>query len=112
MDGDVALVRIVIFSGIPGLAISGVDISGFGIVDDVRFQNGDLCHAALCRLYFCRQFLRPAACSIRIIGQRIEIREIMLLDEQQRFSHGFQLHDFQLLVVGSAFAVADFGLNL
>ena len=31
MDEDVALVRIVIFSGIPGLAISGVDISGFGI---------------------------------------------------------------------------------
>ena len=44
VDEDVALVRIVIFSGIPGLAIGGVDISGFGIVDDVRFQNGDLCH--------------------------------------------------------------------
>lgn len=44
VDEDVALVRIVIFSGIPGLAISGVDISGFGIVDDMRFQYGDLCH--------------------------------------------------------------------
>ena len=28
VDGDVALVRIVIFSGIPGLAIGSVDISG------------------------------------------------------------------------------------
>ena len=35
----------------------------------------------------------------------------MLLDEQQRFGHAFQLHDFQLLVIGSAFAAADFGFN-
>ena len=78
----------------------------------MRFQYGDLCHTALRCLYFRRQLLRPAACGIRIIGQRIEICKVMLLDEQQRFGHGFQLHDFQLLVVGSAFAVADFGLNL
>ena len=31
VDEDVALMRIVIFSGIPGLAIGGVDISGLGI---------------------------------------------------------------------------------
>ena len=38
------------------------------VIDDVRFQHSDLCHAALCRLYFRRQFLRPAACGIRVIG--------------------------------------------
>ena len=107
-----ALMCVVIFPGIPSFAVSGVDISGLGIVDDVRFQHGDLRHAALCRLYFRRQFLRPGACGIRIIDQSIEICEVMLLDEQQCFSHAFQLYDFQLLVVCSAFAAADFGFNL
>ena len=31
VDDDVALMRIVVFFGIPGLAIGGVDISGFGM---------------------------------------------------------------------------------
>ena len=31
VDDDVALMRIVVFLGIPGLAIGGVDISGLGI---------------------------------------------------------------------------------
>ena len=31
VDDDVALVRIVVFLGIPGLAVAGVDISGLGI---------------------------------------------------------------------------------
>ena len=30
-DDDVALMRIVVFLGIPGLAVAGVDISGLGI---------------------------------------------------------------------------------
>ena len=112
VDEDVTLMRIVVFLGIPGLAIGGVDISGLSVIDDVRFQYGDLCHTALRCLYFRRQLLRPAACGIRIIGQRIEICKVMLLDEQQRFGHAFRLHDFQLLVIGSAFAAADFGFNL
>jgi hypothetical protein len=31
VDDDVALMRIVVFLGIPGLAVAGVDISGLGI---------------------------------------------------------------------------------
>ena len=37
VDDDVALMRIVVFLGLPGLAIGSVDISGLGIVDDVCF---------------------------------------------------------------------------
>ena len=62
VEEDVALMRIVVFLGIPGLAVGGVNISGLGIIDDARFQHGNLCHTALCCLYFCRQFLRHAAC--------------------------------------------------
>ena len=71
------ITHIVVFLGISSLAIGGVDISGLGIVDDVRFQHGDLRHAVFCRLYFCCQFLRPNACGIRVVGQRIEIGKVM-----------------------------------
>ena len=68
VDDDVTLMRIVVFLGLPGLAIGSVDISGLSVIDDVRFQYGDLRHTALRCLYFRRQLLRPAVCGIRVIG--------------------------------------------
>ena len=42
---DVALMLRKILFRVARLAVSGVNIAGLGVVDDVRFQHGDLRHA-------------------------------------------------------------------
>lgn len=46
---NVALMLRKILFGVTGLAVARVNVAGLGVVDDVRFQHGDLRHARLRR---------------------------------------------------------------
>ena len=52
---DVALMLREILFRVARLAVSGVNIAGLGVVDDMCFQHGDLRHAPLRRLDLCRE---------------------------------------------------------
>ena len=97
---------------VPGFPIGGVHLTGLGIVDDVGFQDGDFCQPRFCRLDGIAHSMIAFRCRRCTFPQLFGTADFLLLQEQQRLGHFFQVELGRPLFVADAFALCHFSLNV
>ena len=100
------------FFRVPGLAVGHIDLAGLGIVDDVRFQYGDLRHALLRRLDCGRQFVIAPGSFVRFGGEVGIVQQAMLRQIVQRLRHLLEIECLGPPCIPGPLARLELGLNI
>ena len=97
---------------VPGLTVGIIHRSCFGIVDDVRPQDGNLRHALLCGLDGIAQLMVLCSCRIYSLLHFFDAADFIFLQEDQGLGHLFQIVAFCPSCIAFALALGEFRLNV
>ena len=112
MEQDFFLMFLPEFSGITGLAVCHIGLTGLGIVDDMGTQDGDLRHAFLRRLDLHRQFVVVGGGRRRFFCQFRIIQQPMFGEKIYSLRHLFQVKNLGPAHIPSTFSSLQFCLNV
>ena len=112
MEQDFFLMFLPEFSGITGLAVCHIGLTGLGIVDDMGTQDSDLRHAFLRRLDLHRQFVVVGGGRRRFFCQFRIIQQPMFGEKIYSLRHLFQVKNLGPAHIPSTFSSLQFCLNV
>ena len=100
------------FSAIARFAVGIVDRAGLGIVDDMRPQDGDFCHPFFSGLDGVAQLVILGGGSIHALPHLFDASNFLLLQENQRFGHFFQIIPLCPACIAVALTLGQFCLDI
>ena len=100
------------FPGIPGLAVGHIGLAGFGVVDDVGAQLGDLGHALLGSLDLAGQRVVAVRCLCRFGRQIGVVQQPVFGQVVESLGHLFEVEHLRPAGVSGTFPGLEFCLDV